>query len=255
MFVITVAALDVPPLELLPHLDRHLGADVLRHPVQHLGARHRAAARLEPRPARPGRSRSSSRRARCRTRSSRWTATTRSTTAPHDKHTAIVESYSHLFPPAIASIADDGIGILLVVDGADPADPEGARIFSCFWIVSIIISVVTLHPIILSATNPPGVKSNAPGWPRRSRGLTLARGRAPRVFGRGAPATRSDLHPPRRRRVRGRSSGMPSTGWHDADLPRAHRVDRSRPARAGGAGPASRSPSRSSSSARSSAGA
>src|SRR5438046_9791925 len=31
-----------------------------------------------------------------------------------DKHAAIVESYSHLFPPAIASVLSDGIGILLV---------------------------------------------------------------------------------------------------------------------------------------------
>jgi predicted RND superfamily exporter protein len=80
-----------------------------------------------------------------------------------DKHTAIVESYSHLFPPAIASVLSDGIGILLVSVAPIPLIQKCA-IFSSFWIVSIIISVVTLHPIILSATNPPGTKSNAPGW-------------------------------------------------------------------------------------------
>jgi predicted RND superfamily exporter protein len=35
--------------------------------------------------------------------------------------------------------------------------------FSCFWIFSILISVVTLHPIILSVTKPPGAPSE---WPR-----------------------------------------------------------------------------------------
>jgi predicted RND superfamily exporter protein len=82
-----------------------------------------------------------------------------------DRHTAIVESYSHLFPPAIASVLSDGIGILLVSIAPIPLIQKCA-IFSSFWIVSIIISVVTLHPIILSATNPPGAKSNYPAWSR-----------------------------------------------------------------------------------------
>src|SRR5881397_275220 len=73
-----------------------------------------------------------------------------------DKHQAIVESYSHLFPPAIASVLSDGIGILLVAIAPIPLIQKVA-VFSSFWIVSIIISVVTLHPIILSVINPPGV--------------------------------------------------------------------------------------------------
>ena len=91
----------------------------------------------------------------------------------HDKHTAIVESYSHLFPPAIASVLSDGIGILLVSIAPIPLIQKCA-IFSSFWIVSIIISVVTLHPIILSATNPPGMKSNAPGWAKALAWVALA---------------------------------------------------------------------------------
>ena len=79
----------------------------------------------------------------------------------HDKHTAIVESYSHLFPPAIASILNDAAGIFLVTMAPIPLIQKVA-LFSCFWIFSILISVVTLHPIILSATNPPGVQSTAP---------------------------------------------------------------------------------------------
>ncbi len=71
-----------------------------------------------------------------------------------DKHTAIVESYSHLFPPAIASIVTDGIGLLVVAVAPIPLVQKVA-IFASFWVVSIFISVVTLHPIILSFINPP----------------------------------------------------------------------------------------------------
>jgi predicted RND superfamily exporter protein len=83
-----------------------------------------------------------------------------------DKHQAIVESYSHLFPPAIASVLSDGIGILLVSIAPIPLIQKVA-VFSSFWIISIIVSVVTLHPIILSVINPPGVReSGYPPWSR-----------------------------------------------------------------------------------------
>jgi hypothetical protein len=83
-----------------------------------------------------------------------------------DKHRAIVESYSHLFPPAIASVLSDGIGILLVAVAPIPLIQKIA-VFSSFWIISIIVSVVTLHPIILSVINPPGShESKYPAWSR-----------------------------------------------------------------------------------------
>jgi predicted RND superfamily exporter protein len=73
-----------------------------------------------------------------------------------DKHEAIVVSYSHLFPPAIASILADGFGILVVAIAPIPLIQKVA-VFSSFWVISIFVSVVTLHPIILSVINPPGV--------------------------------------------------------------------------------------------------
>ncbi|HYR95336.1 MAG TPA: MMPL family transporter [Candidatus Binatus sp.] len=88
-----------------------------------------------------------------------------------DKHEAIVQSYSHLFPPAIASVLSDGIGILLVSIAPIPLIQKVA-VFSSFWIISIIVSVVTLHPIILSVINPPGVQDT--GYPRWSRWLGRA---------------------------------------------------------------------------------
>jgi uncharacterized protein len=71
-----------------------------------------------------------------------------------DKHQAIVQSYSHLFPPAIASIVADGLALLVVAVGPIPLIQKVA-IFASFWIISMFISVVTLHPIILSYINPP----------------------------------------------------------------------------------------------------
>ena len=83
----------------------------------------------------------------------------------HDRHAAIVESYSHLFPPAIASILNDAAGIFLVTMAPIPFIQKVA-LFSCFWIFSILVSVVTLHPIILSATAPPGEHGREPKWMR-----------------------------------------------------------------------------------------
>ena len=113
VFVVTIAALTLPPLELLPDLDRRLGADLLGPPLEHLGARHGAAARPEPRPAGAGRP-DLPLGARAVALGAVDGPLPRGVPPPHDKHTAIVESYSHLFPPAIASVLSDGIGILLV---------------------------------------------------------------------------------------------------------------------------------------------
>ena len=71
-----------------------------------------------------------------------------------DRHEAIVVSYSHLFEPAMSGIITDGIGLLIVAVAPIPLIQKVA-IFATFWIVSIFISVVTLHPIILSYINPP----------------------------------------------------------------------------------------------------
>ena len=71
-----------------------------------------------------------------------------------DKEKAIVDSYGHLFPPAIASIITDGIGLLVVAVAPIPLIQKVA-IFASFWVVSIFISVVTLHPIILKWIDPP----------------------------------------------------------------------------------------------------
>src|SRR5947199_3019316 len=94
-----------------------------------------------------------------------------------DKHAAIVESYSHLFPPAIASILADGFAILVVAIAPIPLIQKVA-VFSSFWVISIFVSVVTLHPIILSVINPPGSHvARYPKWLRwLGHGLLMAAG-------------------------------------------------------------------------------
>ena len=72
----------------------------------------------------------------------------------NDRHQAIVVSYSHLFQPAMSGIVTDGIGLLIVAVAPIPLIQKTA-IFASFWIVSIFISVVTLHPVILSYIQPP----------------------------------------------------------------------------------------------------
>src|SRR5262250_2339936 len=72
----------------------------------------------------------------------------------HDKQQAIIVSYSHLFQPAMSGIVADGIGLLVVAIAPIPLIQKVA-IFASFWIVSIFISVVTLHPILLSYIDPP----------------------------------------------------------------------------------------------------
>jgi len=82
-----------------------------------------------------------------------------------DKQQAIVVSYSNLFAPAIASIVTDGIGLLIVAVAPIPLIQKVA-IFASFWVVSIFISVVTLHPIILSYIDPPPPVDHLASKPR-----------------------------------------------------------------------------------------
>src|SRR5207237_14648 len=71
-----------------------------------------------------------------------------------DKNKAIVKSYAEIYAPAMVSILADGLAILTLLVARIPIIQKLAILCS-FWIISIFISVVTLHPIILSCTPPP----------------------------------------------------------------------------------------------------
>jgi predicted RND superfamily exporter protein len=71
-----------------------------------------------------------------------------------NKEAAIIKSYTEIYAPAMVSIAADGLAILTLVVARIPIIQKLAILCS-FWIVSIFISVVTLHPIILAYVSPP----------------------------------------------------------------------------------------------------
>jgi hypothetical protein len=71
-----------------------------------------------------------------------------------DKNAAIVKSYLSLYAPAMVSIVADGLAILTIAVATIPLMQKLAFV-AAFWIISIFISVVTLHPIILSFVRPP----------------------------------------------------------------------------------------------------
>lgn len=71
-----------------------------------------------------------------------------------DKTAAIRASYLGLFAPAFVSIAADGLAILTLAVAGIPLIQNLAFVCS-FFIVTITVSVVTLHPIILTFVRPP----------------------------------------------------------------------------------------------------
>jgi predicted RND superfamily exporter protein len=71
-----------------------------------------------------------------------------------DKHEAIMASYVGLFSPALVSIATDAFAILTLAVARIPVIQKIAYV-TCFWVSTIAISVVTLHPIVLSFLPPP----------------------------------------------------------------------------------------------------
>jgi predicted RND superfamily exporter protein len=77
-----------------------------------------------------------------------------------DKNAAILRSYIGLFSPALVSIASDGLAILSLAVARIPLIQKMAFL-SSFWIFTISISVVTLHPILLSFLPPPRHDSKA----------------------------------------------------------------------------------------------
>ncbi|MCW5890191.1 MAG: MMPL family transporter [bacterium] len=71
-----------------------------------------------------------------------------------DKNQAIVKSYTEIYAPAMVSLAADGLAVLTLLVARIPIIQKLA-LLCFFWIASIFVSVVTLHPIILAYTPPP----------------------------------------------------------------------------------------------------
>jgi predicted RND superfamily exporter protein len=106
-----------------------------------------------------------------------------------DRDAAIVKSYTAVYAPAMVSLVADGLAILTLCVARIPLIQKLA-VLSSFWILSIFVSVVTLHPILLSLVKPPsgvaGPRLNAFAhvYGRLADGTVwLSRGRRPVAMG------------------------------------------------------------------------
>ncbi|MEW6444008.1 MAG: MMPL family transporter [bacterium] len=71
-----------------------------------------------------------------------------------DKREAIIRGYGELFIPASLSIATDALGLLLISVATIPL-MRHLGFFCSFWILTIVVSVPTLTPVLLSLVSPP----------------------------------------------------------------------------------------------------
>ncbi len=71
-----------------------------------------------------------------------------------NKISAIEGSFTPLIKPAVLSVLTDGIGILTIAVSGIPLMWKLA-IYSSFWIISILVGVLTLSPVLLSFFPPP----------------------------------------------------------------------------------------------------
>ncbi len=74
-----------------------------------------------------------------------------------EKKEAIIFAYGHLYKPAILSIVTDGLGVLTIAVASIPL-MRNLAIFSSFWILSIYVSSVVLHPVLVALLPPPRQK-------------------------------------------------------------------------------------------------
>ena len=74
-----------------------------------------------------------------------------------DKKQAIIYAYGHLYKPAILSIVTDGLGVLTIAVASIPL-MRNLAVFSSFWILSIYVSSVVLHPVLVAIFPPPRQK-------------------------------------------------------------------------------------------------
>jgi uncharacterized protein len=72
----------------------------------------------------------------------------------NDKREAIIRGYGELFVPASLSIVTDALGLLLISVATIPLMRQ-LGFFCSFWIMTIVVSVPTLSPILLSFVKPP----------------------------------------------------------------------------------------------------
>jgi predicted RND superfamily exporter protein len=71
-----------------------------------------------------------------------------------NREQAILSSYLSLFDPAFVSIAADAAALLTLAVARIPVIQNLAYV-SSFWILTIVVSVITMHPVLLTFIPPP----------------------------------------------------------------------------------------------------
>ncbi len=71
-----------------------------------------------------------------------------------DRKQALITGYGEMMPPAVLSTFCDAVGLLLISVATIPI-MRNLGFFSSFWVMTILITVPTLNPLLLSYIKPP----------------------------------------------------------------------------------------------------
>jgi uncharacterized protein len=74
-----------------------------------------------------------------------------------EKKQAIINAYSYLYKPGILGNICDGLGVLTIAVATIPL-MRNLAMYGCFWVLTIYVSSIVLHPVIVSLIPPPRAK-------------------------------------------------------------------------------------------------
>ncbi len=74
-----------------------------------------------------------------------------------DKDKAIINAYSYLYKPGILGNISDGLGVLTIAVATIPV-MQNLAMYGCFWVLTIYVSSIVLHPVIVKLVPPPREK-------------------------------------------------------------------------------------------------
>ncbi len=70
---------------------------------------------------------------------------------------AIINAYGYLYKPGILGLITDGLGVLTIAVASIPL-MRNLAIYGSFWIISIYVSSIVMHPVLVSLLPPPRAK-------------------------------------------------------------------------------------------------
>ncbi|MBU1053922.1 MAG: MMPL family transporter [Proteobacteria bacterium] len=70
---------------------------------------------------------------------------------------AIISAYGYLYKPGILGLITDGLGVLTIAVASIPL-MRNLAIYGSFWIISIYVSSIVMHPVLVSLLPPPRAK-------------------------------------------------------------------------------------------------